>query len=269
VVLEVDLHNLVAEPEHDGMFGPHPLLHVDRSGWWLVCIVKILVVFFFSNAERSTLLGSTRLKVRFEVLKQSHFLLQLLWEVGERILLKHILLFSLRNSLPLVVVETVAFVFDNNLSRVIEEDSRRLIGEEIAESILSRVVHPLGDPHRAHPMLANKWQLFSFCRLHHTHLWKQLVACRATSQRLSHWCVLVEIGITRCWTLQFENLRLLATGGIVLLDAYWIALHALRLSDKLLFCRYHPFRLVCCHLRHRLQLSWGHLILLPSKDSSV
>lgn len=29
MVLEVYLDDLVAEPEHDGMSGPHPLLHVD------------------------------------------------------------------------------------------------------------------------------------------------------------------------------------------------------------------------------------------------
>ena len=29
VVLEVDLNDFVAETEHDGMAGPHPLLHVD------------------------------------------------------------------------------------------------------------------------------------------------------------------------------------------------------------------------------------------------
>lgn len=42
VVLEVHLNDLVAEAEHDGVFCPHPLLHVNRS--WrilqLVCLVK-------------------------------------------------------------------------------------------------------------------------------------------------------------------------------------------------------------------------------------
>ena len=29
VILEVDLHNFVAQTEHDGVLGPHPLLHVN------------------------------------------------------------------------------------------------------------------------------------------------------------------------------------------------------------------------------------------------
>ena len=29
MVLEVNLHNLVAQTEHDGVLGPHPLLHVN------------------------------------------------------------------------------------------------------------------------------------------------------------------------------------------------------------------------------------------------
>lgn len=28
MVLEVHLHNFITESEHDGMLGPHPLLHV-------------------------------------------------------------------------------------------------------------------------------------------------------------------------------------------------------------------------------------------------
>ena len=42
VVLEVNLHNLVAETEHNGVLCPHPFLHVHAS--WrvlqLICLVK-------------------------------------------------------------------------------------------------------------------------------------------------------------------------------------------------------------------------------------
>ena len=35
VVLEVHLHNFVAQPEHDCVFGSHPFLHVYRPMWVL------------------------------------------------------------------------------------------------------------------------------------------------------------------------------------------------------------------------------------------
>ena len=51
MVLEVDLNNLVAQSEHNGMLCPHPLLNVDRSGRRFVSLIEVLVVFFLSDAE--------------------------------------------------------------------------------------------------------------------------------------------------------------------------------------------------------------------------
>ena len=45
--------------------------------------INILVVFFLRNLERSALLSSARLQIRFEVFQQSHLFLQLFWEVVE------------------------------------------------------------------------------------------------------------------------------------------------------------------------------------------
>lgn len=38
MILEVDLHDLVGQPEHDGVLGTHPLLNVDATRWVLELI---------------------------------------------------------------------------------------------------------------------------------------------------------------------------------------------------------------------------------------
>ena len=63
LVGEVNLHDLVAEPEHDRVFGLHPLLDVAVAG------VRRLVLLDLH-------LG-VRVEVVPEVLQQRHFLLQL------------------------------------------------------------------------------------------------------------------------------------------------------------------------------------------------
>ena len=114
MVLEVDLDDLVAQPEHNCMLCAHPFLHVNAARRWFVNLVQILVVFFFSNLERSTLLRSAGLQIGLEVLKQRDFLLKLLREVGEEIFLKDVLFLSLRDSLTFVIVEAVAFVLNDD-----------------------------------------------------------------------------------------------------------------------------------------------------------
>ena len=41
MILEIDLHDLVREPEHDGMLGAHPLLNIDRS-WRILELVGLV-----------------------------------------------------------------------------------------------------------------------------------------------------------------------------------------------------------------------------------
>lgn len=48
------------------------------------------------------------------MLKEGDLLLKLLWEVGEEVFLKDVLLLGLRDGLTLVVVEAVAFMLYDN-----------------------------------------------------------------------------------------------------------------------------------------------------------
>lgn len=91
MVLEVNLDDLVAESEHDGVLGPHPFLDVDRASRVLVRILLVQFVpldqlLFFSGVI-------VLLEVGLEVLQQCHFLLQFLWVLGEAVLGQHVLLF--------------------------------------------------------------------------------------------------------------------------------------------------------------------------------
>lgn len=121
VILEVNLHDLVAQTEHDGMLGPHPLLHVNRS-WWILKLVGLV-----EEVPLNELLLLLRivilLEVTLEVLEQSDLLLQLLWEVGEAVLRHHVLLLISCDGFPLVVVELSSAGLGNDLRGVIEEDT--------------------------------------------------------------------------------------------------------------------------------------------------
>lgn len=79
VILEVNLHNLVAQSEHYSMLSSHPLLHIDTS-WWVLKLVGLI-----QKISLNQLLLFLRivvlLKIGFEMLKQSYFFLQFLWEV--------------------------------------------------------------------------------------------------------------------------------------------------------------------------------------------
>lgn len=103
MILEIDLDYLVAQSEHDRVLRSHPLLHVDGAGRVLQFIGLIQLV---SLNELLLLLRVVILfEVGLEMLQQCHFLLQLLREIREIILLHHVLLLILRHRFSLVVVE--------------------------------------------------------------------------------------------------------------------------------------------------------------------
>ena len=102
VVLEVNLHDLVAKPEHDCVLSSHPLLDVygpreglKPEGCVLLPLNQLLL---FLGVEGL-------LQVALEVLEESHFLLEFLRETDERILLHDVLLLADGNLLSLVVEE--------------------------------------------------------------------------------------------------------------------------------------------------------------------
>jgi hypothetical protein len=121
MVLEVDLDNFIAQSEHDSVLRSHPFLDVNGTGWW--AIRHIFNVLLLCNLEGCTLLSCTRLQVRFEVFQQSHFLLELLWIIGERVFLHHVLFLCLRDGFAFVVIEAVASALNHDLCGVIEEDT--------------------------------------------------------------------------------------------------------------------------------------------------
>ena len=79
VILEVNLHNLVAQSEHYSVLGSHPFLHINTS--WRVLKLIGLVQKVSLNQLLLFLRIIILLKIRFEMLKQGNFLLQFLWEV--------------------------------------------------------------------------------------------------------------------------------------------------------------------------------------------
>ena len=79
VILEVNLHNFVAESKHYSVLGSHPFFDVDAT-WWVLKLVGLV-----EKVSLNQLLLLLRiiilLKVRFEMLEKGHFLLQLLGEI--------------------------------------------------------------------------------------------------------------------------------------------------------------------------------------------
>ena len=57
MVLEVDLHYFVAEPEHDGMASTHPLLDVDGASRWLHALLHLILHIHLCMLMTGTLLG--------------------------------------------------------------------------------------------------------------------------------------------------------------------------------------------------------------------
>ena len=108
MVLEVDLYDLVGQPEHDCVSCPHPLLDIydllSGSGW-LICwaLLTFLLLLIFTRLRAISLL--TALQIRSEMLEQSDLLVQLLRVIFESVTLAHVLLVA---GTSLKVVEVMA-----------------------------------------------------------------------------------------------------------------------------------------------------------------
>ena len=85
------------------MLGPHPFLDVNAARWilQLICLVHLIPLDQLFLLLRVIVL----FQIRFEVLKKSDFLLDLLREVGEAVLGHHVLLFVCSDGFSLVIVE--------------------------------------------------------------------------------------------------------------------------------------------------------------------
>jgi len=129
VVLEVDLHDFVGEPEHNGVLGAHPLFDLDlafRGG---------------GLDELDVLVAAVQLAL--EVLQQRDFLVQVLGLVLDVLLLGVVVAFS---GAALDLVEDFRVGFHDHFGRVVEEDSAGPIREQLAQALLGTVVHPLAHP---------------------------------------------------------------------------------------------------------------------------
>ena len=144
MVLEVDLYNLVAQPEHDGVLGPHPLLNVDAARW----VLQLTRGIGFVPRNELLLLSwiIVLLQVALEVLQQGDLLLEFRWELSKVVLRHHVLLLVGRTRLALVVVELRARGLCHYLRGIVEENTCRHVGQQVAEPVLGGVVNPLGDP---------------------------------------------------------------------------------------------------------------------------
>ena len=91
MVLEVDLDDFITQSKHDGMSCSHPLFNVDRADWRLAFSSDSIGSITFSVLMRGALLGRTRLKVTFEMLQESDFLLKLFWEFVKLVLSENVL----------------------------------------------------------------------------------------------------------------------------------------------------------------------------------
>lgn len=126
VVLEIDLHNLVTQTEHDGVSRPHPLFHVDRACGRLKCL-QVIVQLHLCVLVTRALLRRRRLQVALEVLQKGYLLLQFLWKLVELILRKHVLLLARADGLAFIVIEAATLVLRHYLGRVVEEDTCRVV----------------------------------------------------------------------------------------------------------------------------------------------
>ena len=103
MILEVNLHDFVAQSEHDRVLGSHPFLDVDGA-WWVLKLVS-LVQFVPLNELLFFLRVVVLLQVGLEVLQQSDFLLKILRVTRKVILLHHILLFVRCDGFSFIIVE--------------------------------------------------------------------------------------------------------------------------------------------------------------------
>ena len=137
MILEVHLDHLVRESEHDGMTSPHPLLNIHNILNFPVLlgeVVRDLLV-------RLRLLSA--LEVAAEVLQKGHLLLEVLGVLCQGILFADVLAVGLA---PLHVVEVEAIGVQHDLGTVVKEDTGRLVGQVVAQTVFRGVVNPLLDP---------------------------------------------------------------------------------------------------------------------------
>lgn len=76
MVLEIDLHDLVAQTEHDGMLRSHPFLNIHRA--WRVLKLVGLIQFIALNQSLLFLRIIVLLKIRLKMSEQGHLLLEVL-----------------------------------------------------------------------------------------------------------------------------------------------------------------------------------------------
>lgn len=125
VVLEVHLYHLVREPEHNSVPRPHPFLHIHDI-LHLPLLLAVSVLFCY-------ILGSViAFQVAPEMLEESHFLLEFLRVLGERILLADVLPIT-RPSLHVVEVVTVGVQYD--FGGIVEEDARGFVRQVVAKAV--------------------------------------------------------------------------------------------------------------------------------------
>ena len=82
------------------------------------------------------------------MLQQRDLLLELLRELVELILGQNVLLLALTDGFALVVEEATALFLRDYLGRIVEEDASRVVGQQVAQPVLSAVVDPLSHPDR-------------------------------------------------------------------------------------------------------------------------
>ena len=133
MVLEINLHNLIWQSEHNCMFCPHPFLNIDWAwllGWlerawdWLWRTHEFFQVAWVWSAL-------VAFKVRSKVLQKSYFLLQIFGVLSKIISCHDILLFSVWNCFSFIIIEGMAVGVYYYLRGIIEEDSCGLVWEEI------------------------------------------------------------------------------------------------------------------------------------------
>jgi len=244
------------------MLSAHPLLDIDTAGGWLVDCIHVFIILLLCNLQRGALLSGARLQIWLKVFQKCHFLLKLFWIVSERILLKDILFFCLRDGLALVIVETVAFLFNYNFSWVIEEDTSWLVRKQVPEAILGTVIDPLGHPYSMWVRWCNQRQLVSVLLCSHWHIWQNLVAgWHATKRLLYHWSVRVRV--TWGLALKLNDLVLLrATSCIVLLQAR-------RSTNHLPGFLSLQHLVYLCSLSYWLESRCRNLFLFPTQNSAI
>lgn len=205
VILKVNLHDFIAQTEHNSMLGPHPLLDIHRT--WGILLLVSNVLFISLNKLLLFNWVIVLLEIGFEVLQESHLFLELFGEVSKVVLRHHILLFICSDGLSFVVVELVACRLSHYFGGVIEEDTSTQVWKKVSESVLGGVVNPLGDPNLCRLVdrswkgigLCLSWSLRSLLHVMTTFDW---LSCN-----LSCWCSFTAHANIFAWSWSYWNRR--------------------------------------------------------------